>query len=191
LILCQVPHGVNRCLSDQREIAQGDSRIFRKKCIFVKTTGMKRAVGFLFLLLANLNLLAYTAIPHHQHHRIPVALLTAGAHHSDCDEPKSDNQSGERDHSLPVESNHAHTADSDLFADCLLSQAYLLAKQQSQPGQTASEQFVPGILFLPVDDIPTVTHPNHNKPFRRKPFKESYFTNLVRASIGLRAPPAC
>ena len=78
---------------------------------------MKRAVGFLFLLLANLHLLACTAIPHHQHHRIPVGLFTAGDLHSHCNEPKSDNQSGERDHSLPVESNHAHTADSDLFAE--------------------------------------------------------------------------
>jgi|GEM_PF-3758041 hypothetical protein len=152
---------------------------------------MKRAVGFLFLLLANINLLAYTAIPHHQHHKIPIALLAAGDLHSHCDDPKSDHQSDERDHSLPVESNHAHTTDSDLFADCLLSQAYLQAKQQSQPGQTASEQFVPDIVVLPVDDIPTDTHPNNNKPFRPKPFKESYYTNLVRASIGLRAPPAC
>jgi len=168
-----------------------ESRFFKKKCIFAKTTGMRKAVGFLFLLLANLNLLAHAAIPHHHHDRIPIALFATEDLHRHCHEDKSDNQEREKHHSLPVETTHTRTGDSNLFIDCLLSQAYLQTKQQSQPGPTVWEQLIPDIVAFPVCDTLTDIQPKGNKPFRFKPFQESCHALWVRTSIGLRAPPVC
>lgn len=152
---------------------------------------MRKAVGFMFLLLANLNLLAHAAIPHHHHNKIPVALVAANDLYSHSNDGASNSQSEERDHSQPTEANHAHTADSDLFVNCLLSQAYLHALLQSQPERSISVVMLPDMVAFTSGDTLTDLTPHSNWTFRPNPYKESCYTNLVRASIGLRAPPAC
>ena len=46
---------------------------------------MKRSVSIIFLLLANVFLLAHAVVPHHHHDNMPVAVLDLHGHHHDND----------------------------------------------------------------------------------------------------------
>ena len=74
---------------------------------------MKRTVSILFLLLANVFLLAHAVVPHHHHDSMPVAVLDLHGHHHDNDSHHQDHDSHHHD------ASHHH----DGPETCLISQA--------------------------------------------------------------------
>ena len=77
---------------------------------------MKRKVSIIFLLLANVFLLAHAVVPHHHHDSMPVAVLDLHGHHHD----HHDHDSHHQDHnSHHHDASHHH----DGPETCLISQA--------------------------------------------------------------------
>ena len=74
---------------------------------------MKRSVSIMFLLLANVFLLAHAVVPHHHHDSMPVAVLDMHGHHHNHDSHHQDHDSHHHD------ASHHH----DGPETCLISQA--------------------------------------------------------------------
>lgn len=151
-----------------------------------KFSGMKKAVGFLFILLANIVLLAHTVIPHH-HNRNDVDSCNLWHHKLAGDAGKC---------------CHFHTPQTDpgkeneppvlSFEECLLDRIYIrfanhshtLEPTDSDPGLALFLFYLPGRLVA----IQPVDRP---LPFRQKPYPQSCYSHSVARSAGRRAPPFC
>ncbi len=146
---------------------------------------MKKATGILFLLLANLALLAHTVIPHHH----------PDAHHiSICN-------------LLPAEdANNIHCAHHDMGGqehganglgdDCILNGLYI---RVASGHQSSSEEDHPSCDDT-ADSYPSIcsiVNPSSVRwdeggiPFRHRPFLLYSYSQYVTSSLGLRAPPVC
>jgi len=147
---------------------------------------MKKAIGFLFLLLANLALLAHTVIPHHHpdaHHISICSLLAADdAHNSHCSH-----------HDINGQEHGAN----GLGDGCLLNGLYIRVTSghnstPSDEDQASNDHTVTGYPFIYfVVNPATVLRDDGGRPFRHRPFLLSSYPQYVTCSVGLRAPPVC
>lgn len=147
---------------------------------------MKKATGFLFLLLANLALLAHTVIPHHHqdaHHISICNLLTADdALNSHC-----------AHHDINGQEHGAN----GLGDDCILNGLYIRVATgryslPSDEGHPLYDDTVTGYPFIySVVNPATVLRDDGGRPFRHRPFLLSSYPQYVTCSVGLRAPPVC
>lgn len=143
---------------------------------------MKKALALSFLLLANIAMLAHSAIPHHYHEGIPVAVT--GACSADGEE--------EEEH-VCSSCCHPHEPSSATVEDCLLTQMYVrTAGSDRQPDDVGCN--IPFLLLCaPCPTFGSADVPNDlsSASFVQKPYVQSYNTIFVARSLGLRAPPAC
>lgn len=145
---------------------------------------MKKAIGIIFILLANIIMLAHAAIPHHHHDFIPVAVVTDIHNHN------SDNH--DHNHAVPVEEdNHHSTQHSEGLEDCLLTQSYLKTNIINQIGQTIFIQYLPWLVPEFCNDFQIKYTDYGNLPFRQQPYFVPSYDHYIAQSLGLRAPPFC
>ncbi|OJV38817.1 MAG: hypothetical protein BGO33_13385 [Bacteroidia bacterium 43-41] len=148
---------------------------------------MKKALGLILLLLANVIMLAHTSIPHHHHDQIPVAIINDTGHSHDGE----NHHHHHHDNNIPVEQNSSPIEHSDLTEDCLLSATYIrfdnnlsLLKSFFSSAKACPLFLLPFEIHIPQNDYGEL-------PFREKPYIVHYYQNFVSQSIGLRAPPFC
>lgn len=154
---------------------------------------MKKALTLSVLLLANIAVLAHSAIPHHYHEGIPVAVagLCNGACSAAADDAADDDDDDEAAHARGLHHHHDDPGSATL-ADCLLEKmAVRIADSNMLPdafvGNILPLLCAPRLLSGSVDvpnDLPAV-------PFEQKTFVLPYHTSFIARSLGLRAPPAC
>ncbi|MDR3188951.1 MAG: hypothetical protein LBT94_07190 [Prevotellaceae bacterium] len=141
---------------------------------------MKKALTLSLLLLANIAVLAHSAIPHHPHEGIPVIITgvcTADDeaapdhrychHHTEPDDATTIEE-------CPLEAVYVRTADSERQLDMPVCDIFLLL---CAPCLTSGSVDVQADLLAAF--------------FVQKPFVSSYYSAFVARSLGLRAPPAC
>lgn len=143
---------------------------------------MRKSIAFIFLLLANLVLLAHTMIPHHHHDRVIVCI---GEIH--C----SDNEDS---HNHQASNSHAHKHnDSSSSKECIIKDIYTRvdnSKQISGSGVDKYIEFPDSLLF-------SDTHSLFNiwvlkaTTYNQKKYLISYYPVFFTQPIGLRAPPFC
>jgi len=146
---------------------------------------MKKTVGLLFLLLANIALLVHIVIPHHHHHHENVESI---CYFFSIDD---------------IHNNYQHDIDGDgqgangLGEDCLLNGLYIHVANlhnasPSEEVQPAYGEPVAGFRsFVTNVDLSFALGNNDALPFRHKPFLLSSYNQFVTCSLGLRAPPVC
>ncbi|MDR1022159.1 MAG: hypothetical protein LBL94_02645 [Prevotellaceae bacterium] len=143
---------------------------------------MKKALTLSLLLLADIVLLAHSAIPHHYHNGIPVT-VSSGAYEADAEEA----------HVYDYRHHHHHEHNSATVEDCLLDKTSLLTDSGSQLPNASSGYSAFPLLCLPqpifggtagLADLSPL-------PFAQKPYALPYYATLIARSLGLRAPPAC
>lgn len=145
---------------------------------------MKKATGILFLLLANLALLAHTVIPHHHpdaHHIYICDLVPAeDANNSQCAHHDMDGQ----DHGA-----------NGLGDDCILNGLYIRVASghhsslgEDHPSYDTADGS-PSIYSIV--NPSTVRRDEGGRPFRHRPFLLSSYSRYITSSLGLRAPPVC
>lgn len=141
---------------------------------------LKKSTAIVFIILANILVLAHAVVPHHHHHK-QVCLIN-----SHCiNDNVADEQNTNRD-------NHSHDGEKN-SDDCILKEPVIVFTDQwkidfkfnpKTSEQTGHNQFYinqskPGTKFLfPVflGHIPSYLN-------------TSSYSSLVSASLGLRAPP--
>ncbi len=155
--------------------------IFAKRRIIL----MKKAIAFIIILLANVMMLAHIFIPHHHHNQLPVAVLV------DCHD--HDNDKHEHHHHNQTDSNNEskHSTSQDNFEDCLLFKTVIRFCDDSQPIQTIVQLDYPGYFDCLPPSINDIEITDYGNQFYPKPFLQSYYTNFITQSLGLRAPPFC
>jgi hypothetical protein len=145
---------------------------------------MKKATGILFLLLANLALLAHTVIPHHHpdSHQLSICdLLPAeDASNSHCAHHDMDGQE--------------HGANG-LGDECILNGLYIRVASghhsslgEDYPSYDTTDNYP---SFCAIVNPSAVRWEEDGRPFRHRPFLHSCYTRHIAASSGLRAPPVC
>lgn len=151
---------------------------------------MKKLIGFLFLMLANLALLAHTVIPHH-HHDEDVVLI---CYHISAENSISDNQINlQSPHDID---GHAH-GNNGLGDTCVLNELYIRSSSGVSSSSESDEN--PGFidfstlisLFCYDFNALTMIRDAGEQPFIRKPFIFSSYNRHITSSLGLRAPPVC
>lgn len=139
---------------------------------------MKRTIAFIFILLANISLLAHAAIPHHHH--TSVGICFHSTHCTDCKDTDKHSH----------DANHQHD-DGDAKEACMLNEMY--ARFDNKPivdSNLGDETQYPVILLFSAIPSTPITDPG-GLPFRQKPYLLSFYTDPVPLPFGLRAPPVC
>ena len=132
---------------------------------------MKRKVSIMFLLLANVFLLAHAVVPHHHHDSMPVAVRDLHGHHHDNDSHHQDHDSHHHD------ASHHH----DGPETCLISQAEAgaVVRHGDGPSLSAAVAVLTGSWESPLME---------GEPVRFAPtVREAVFRS--RCAPSLRAPP--
>ncbi len=138
---------------------------------------MKRAVTFIFLLLANIALLAHAVVPHHHHGGSITFILCS--HCNDC---------GKACHH-----NHEAGQHDDSTEDCPLKEGYIRAdscKQVVSADSGDDTQLSDDLPLFYFDSVIKVTDCGYLH-FRQKPYLFFYHTTFISEALGLRAPPVC
>lgn len=146
---------------------------------------MKKTTGILFLLLANLALLAHTVIPHHHPdaHQLSICDLV----------PAEDaNNSQYAHHDMDGQDHGAN----GLGDDCILNGLYIrvASGHHSSSGEDhpSYDDTADGYPFVcAIVNLSAVRGEEDGRPFRHRPFLHSCYTRYIAASSGLRAPPVC
>ena len=138
---------------------------------------MRKSLVYLFLLLANIILLAHNAIPHHHHH----AQICVDKGHCHAHESHSGDETGPAD-------DHRHDRD-PLSTECILKQDIIRPSNNWKPdtGDTPSG-YAPDLLTLLADDA--IIHsklPDCRTIFSHGVLLSSY--TFFESTSGLRAPP--
>ncbi|MDR2804571.1 MAG: hypothetical protein LBB85_02865 [Dysgonamonadaceae bacterium] len=145
---------------------------------------MKRAFGISFLLLANIIILAHSAIPHHHHNGMPVAHATT---HHEHDDAGHDHHHHDTEQPVKHDGNsHRH----NMAEDCLLRKVYVKASNDERAFRFMDNDFAPFFCLFVLHttySIPKIT--DYGLPFRQKPYLISCLTEYISQSLGLRAPP--
>ena len=140
---------------------------------------MRKTMTLVFLVFANIILLAHAVIPHHHHQQLVCIEKTH------CDGEKESHE-----HSLP-ERNHQHDGNDNPFS-CILKQAIALP---INPGKELSDcisslsnfslnYFITSVL---TEDRFLI---NDNQASDLIPFLFAEYTYYISSNLGLRAPPA-
>ena len=139
---------------------------------------MKNKTAFIFLLLANLILLAHAVIPHHHHADKPLEIAVECSHHEEHSHHEN----------IPVCDDDHNQGDT---SPCIIASAMLLPNNQEM-AITSIEQ-VAAIDVLPVDLLVYNTLVISINPDKPPEFTERnpIYARLLVSSQGLRAPPLC
>lgn len=143
---------------------------------------MKKALALSFLLLAGIALLAHSAIPHHYHEGIPVAVTdvcnsacSAGGEAATCTCHHHHHDSGSATgEDCLLEKMSVRTAGNDRLPDASDGSVFLLL---------CMPRLLSGSVDLP-EDLASAS-------FAYKPCVQTCHTTFIARSLGLRAPPAC
>ena len=159
--------------------------IFANICMnymfYKKGVSVRKAIALSFLFLANAILLVHAVVAHH-HDGIPVALV-AICHDHDCTSQHPDDAD-------PLECNDPYCHGN--IKDCSLSLLYANFEYDKKAFQ--SQDFNIELLFCILTLFTDNNAPLINDiglPFRQNPYLQSYNTEYISQSLGLRAPPAC
>ena len=150
-----------------------------KKCNFVGQKShvsdrMKKTTALSLLLLANIILLAHSAIPHHQHEQ-----ASACCH---CEARNDAQTCAHEKNPLPEKC-------------CIIDHVYTPAHSNIKTTCHFHQKCHCGQVFYIL--VPNTFHTDHlikstKRPFRFKPCLRSFYhTGLIARSLGLRAPPLC
>jgi hypothetical protein len=141
---------------------------------------VKRTAAFLFILLANIILLAHTVIPHHHVNRLPSVVPIHGHQFDNCTSEPGEYHP----------ENHDHHQGSD-FYHCLLNQ-HFLNRSNSQRIDINDLDVASSfpILLIALSDNNQVWN-SVKKPIRFVPIHplRNNYTDYVNLCSGLRAPP--
>ncbi len=141
----------------------------------------KKSVSFLFIIVANLILLAHALIPHH-HHNLEVCLnADECSFHNDF---QSQNQE-DKDH----KHNHNHSSDTEC---CVLKQAVVIPTNFDKLKTSFFDYKILHNTFYDCQlDFLKVKFDLYFQDFKNKaaPFEEQLYTQSVNIYFGLRAPP--
>jgi hypothetical protein len=150
-------------------------KTFHKK----QSIHMKKALTLSFLLLANIAVLAHSAIPHHYHNGVPVAV--AGVYNADSEEACTYDCR-----------RHHHEPNNATIEDCLLENvvARTVNDEQQLDASGSNVFLLLWTFYLPSGSV-SVPEDLLSISFVQQPFVQSYHTTFVTRSLGLRAPPAC
>ncbi len=145
---------------------------------------MKRTLSIVFILTANLILLAHAIVPHHHHHNKLFF---------DYSENIQINESHGHEHDHDCEHNHSTCNTQNCDYGCSLREMVAITPVASD--QIIISPRVKDIFFE--NQTPStlicaeIIHPTviQNKLFRLKPPIESNYSIFVSRTFGLRAPP--
>ena len=151
---------------------------------------MKQLIGILFLMLANLALLAHTVIPHHHQGEDIHAIC----YHISAENSISDNQINHQ--SKHDNEGHAHR-NNGLGDTCVLNELYI--RSASGDGSSSENNEDPDFidlstlisLFCYDFNSLIMLRDDGEQPLFRKPFIFSSCNLYVTCTLGLRAPPVC
>ncbi|MDR0421305.1 MAG: hypothetical protein LBH30_07665 [Prevotellaceae bacterium] len=135
---------------------------------------MKRTTALIFLLLANMIMLAHEFVPHCDYGQTPAS-ISLPVIHVESDE-----------HGCQSETcRHGH----DAGEECFLSQTYL--RVENNVKETEPVDFI--LLSYPA--VSVISHFTalyyETAAFQYKPYLQSHYCAFVLPVRGLRAPPAC
>ena len=137
---------------------------------------MKKGIAILFVLLANIILLAHAVLPHHYHEKLVCIESTH------CAEDATNHSQNS------VEHNHQHDGNDNIT--CILNQAVFILPTQGQIfndcencNDTHNHDFciTKAFEYQHFQALPTTV--------RVVPKNISFFTSFVSSTSGLRAPP--
>ena len=140
---------------------------------------MKRTIALSFLLFANAILLVHAAIPHH-HHTVSTVCFPS----SQC----ADNEEAHP----PAADSCCHHNNESQREECPLKEMYVRPENNNylvdlSPGNDLQ---YPALFLFSTSPTVEITGLK-GLPFRQKPYLQSYYTDCISQSIGLRAPPVC
>lgn len=139
---------------------------------------IKRNTALLFILLANIILLAHAAIPHH-HHKGQVCIESSPCE-TDCESHEHDATKNDHEH-------NCNTVSCVLIQDVILPSNYInqVSKSFNYPCNQPNFEGSQAILFNSglIRFIPP------NLPIKLIPLISSTYSCFVRTGLGSRAPP--
>jgi len=141
---------------------------------------MRNKTAFIFVLLANIVLLAHAVIPHHHHTEAPIAIAV------DC--TNINNEEHSHNERMPICDDEHEKGE---IAPCIVTSAMLVPNNQFRLN-TSLEQFssIKFLLFsLSVVNYSTIPDVIHNSEAEIENI--SLYSRLLVSSQGLRAPPIC
>ncbi|MDR3227676.1 MAG: hypothetical protein LBT56_08420 [Prevotellaceae bacterium] len=137
---------------------------------------MKKAASLIFLLLADIIILAHAFVPHCEYNKMLIPLSMA-VHHADND-----------NHCCSSQTNH-HSSDEE--DDCLLTRTYLKI-EENEKEITSVDCILNCHLFSIIYINSLITTANSEfLSFKYKPYLSHHYCVFVATFIGLRAPPVC
>jgi hypothetical protein len=135
---------------------------------------VKRARSLIFLLLADIIILAHAFVPHCEYNTMPIPLSVV-VHHIENDS-----------HCCSAQAQHHSSEEDD---DCLLTHPYLRIEENEI---TAAEFILPYHLFSFIDVNSLITTADSGfLSLQYKPYLLHHYCTFAVKSIGLRAPPVC
>jgi hypothetical protein len=137
---------------------------------------MKRTAALIFLLLANIIMLAHAFVPHCDYDQTSTTASLS----------LTVIQSANNSHCCSCENyHHSHEID----AECLLSQIYIRNGNEDKITLPADFVLLP-YPFIPVNNSVAAINPE-SLSFQYKPYLLSYYCVFILPITGLRAPPVC
>jgi len=137
---------------------------------------VKKKAAFIFVLLANLVILAHAVVPHH-HHDEKITMVTVCHHHGE-----------HHNHgNIPV-CNEEHN--DEQTAACLLSQVMLTPSNQTRTNDSPNDfETVNALHAVLAFLISNCEESLYGKQWFE--IKTNLYSQLTASSVGLRAPPVC
>ncbi|MBQ4502433.1 MAG: hypothetical protein II986_02015 [Alistipes sp.] len=155
---------------------------------------MKRVTAIIFVLLANISLLAHAVIPHHHHDRMAVAIVDMAAaaeqvhHEHSHDGHHSHDHHSHYHHSHNHHDNHQHGSQSE---ECLISEtpAVLTRSQEVSFGDDGVDDAQQNLYFAVCEEFALPEVPEI--PINFYTYRATIPPGVDVSSHGLRAPPHC
>jgi hypothetical protein len=135
---------------------------------------MKRATALIFLLLANIIMLAHAFVPHCDYNKISSSVVLSVIQ-------------SENDNNCCSCKTFHHSHDTDI--ECLLSQIYARIENDDKTA-TFADFILLSYPFVSVNNLITAANTEFLS-FQYKPYLLSYYCANILPATGLRAPPAC
>lgn len=154
---------------------------------------MKNVTSIVFLLLANIVILAHAAVPHHHHNGIVVSIFNFLSVSETLEHDHHDYAPSYTDYNQNSD-KHSHQGEYNEY--CLLNGIYLNVSQDKQHYLSSDSTD----LFKQIDYFPLFAAISTNDielkdygclPFRQKPYVNPYHSHYITHCLGLRAPPFC
>jgi len=139
---------------------------------------MRNKTAFIFILLANMVLLAHAVIPHHHHTKAPIEVAVECSHEDDH----------EHNHNMPLCNDDHEQGET---TSCKLIEAIIVPNNQIRLSELLELTTINHTLFFTLYvfnfSIPQHYEDTSNEVVESIPL----FTRFLISSQGLRAPPIC